>query len=167
MTKIRRAGLASVFVLFLVFVSLGLLHRAGSVTPVLRAQGQLAQSLASSPDWSDQGDKLRAGKRVQALAVAQGRLAPFANSGDYAYRSLPITIDKDGVYQLTFGPLPTDFDFPRSPTGILFTYPPEETFRAFAHNSRMVQIGAEHFLQADLDVSGFTQVFLGYTVWLS
>lgn len=112
--------------------------------------------------WAKEGDRLRKFKRK----ILAEHCDPPANSVDFAYRSAPVDVEKLGGYVLIFGPLGAEFDWPRSPSGVAFNFPPDAKFAYQLGALRIVKKGGEPFVEQEIVVTKLQQPYRKLTVWM-
>jgi hypothetical protein len=133
-----------------------------------RGDGPSVTTPTQGQEWANLGAKLRAAKREANAVRRPGVPAPL-NAAVFAYRSRPITVDRNGSYQLLFGPLDGAVDLTQKPIGYGFSFPPDMHFVALAalQPGEIVQVGEEQYFKVQFNVTNFEGNYPNFTVWMS
>lgn len=117
---------------------------------------------ASSAKWEAEGDRIRGDKKANAKK-SKGFKA--TNADDYAYRSEPIDITGNGEYTLYFGPVDSEFDFPKSPISIAYNFPTDVTFTPKLGEPSTVSHKGSRYLKLPLEVINLNSAYTGFSAW--
>jgi hypothetical protein len=168
----RDQGLWLVFVGFIVVASTacGGVESGAVVTnadSVHRTTGAAASSeltpCTNDATWATtRGDSLRA---MKAQAPTLDGQVPV-DAGDWAYPSVAVDIPEDGTYTFDFGPLASDFNYPKSPSGGSFDFPLDFKGRLSAlGDARIVTRDTQRFFEVTFRVDMLAAPCAGLTLW--
>jgi hypothetical protein len=112
--------------------------------------------------WADEGRRLL---QVKAEWRAAGKT--FANAAPFAYQSLPVDISIDGRYLLQFGPLDSEFDYPKSPTAVVYDFPADIKFVVVpTGKTRTATSSGKRYFEAEVSVTDLKHPYHGMTAWI-
>ena len=137
--------------------------------PASTAQTAATPPCVSAASWSNRGAELRDSKRDMN---ADHSATDFPggvpeNSGDWAYRSLPVDISGPGIYKFDFGPLGPDFDWPNRPSGVAFDFNPpgfRGTIRP-AGGAGIITLNGGRYFEVSFKVDNIASPCAGLTLW--
>jgi len=163
---LRRMGLAlGPVILSILAVGCGTTESTSEIAPSQSQSATGGSRQATSPAWDAEGNRLREFKRTR-----NGGPQPIGglpgNAGDYAFRSSPVDIVKEGERTVSFGPLPGDFDYPKTPSALAYNFPTDAQFSIIPLTARMTSANGTRFLELTVRVSDFREPYTHYSVWL-
>lgn len=141
--------------------------------PAAGPTGSPSIRVADTPEWQQEGARLRQFKKAQnaqgGSPVGCFGAAMPCNAGDFAYQSLPIDISGPGLYRFQFGPLGTGFDFPTSPRGVSWIFPGDATFVILPAGTdpTVMTIGGQRFLEMTFSVTEFRGSYPRFSGWIT
>ena len=129
--------------------------------------------IASTPAWQEEGARLRDYKRQQNVSGTRSAGCGDSsslpcNAADFAYPSVPVTITGPGSYAFQFGPLGPEFDPPRSPSAVAYSFPSDASFQLVPVGApTIVSIGGQRFLEAKFNIISFQgAVYPNFYGWI-
>ncbi|GAB3825638.1 hypothetical protein ACFPIJ_45670 [Dactylosporangium cerinum] len=78
--------------------------------------------MCTSVDVGKRRQELQTGKAKGLTELKDGTAE---NGGGWIYESRPLNLSGPGEYDVVFGPLDAEFDYPKSPTGVSLGWPPD------------------------------------------
>jgi hypothetical protein len=135
-------------------------------------QGVSGQRQTSTPEWSAEGDRLRAAKKDLNARYPDGRGAvPVGNSADFAYQSLPVDVTGTGVYVFLFGPVNPDFNWPVSPSSLTYQFPSDTSFvispaAGADKGPTIITDSGSRFLMVSFEVKDFRAAYPQFSAWI-
>lgn len=158
-----------VFLTLVLIVSTGCGARADSSSSVGAIKPKLSDvTLSPCPlpsGWATEGSALSSYKQSAPLpSISQG--LALADSGNWAYSSLPQIISGPGTYVFDFGPVDSAFNSPSSPTAVSFDSPSDigATFGP-ASGIAVVTKSNARYIEVSFKLTGNVPTCSGLVLW--